>query len=63
MYLGLLIGLLGWGVFLANALSVLLLPGFVLYLNRFQIVPEERALAARFGAAFADYQGRVRRWL
>jgi protein-S-isoprenylcysteine O-methyltransferase Ste14 len=63
MYLGFLIALLGWAFFLANALAVLLLPGFVLYMNRFQIAPEEKALSARFGAAFAAYKGRVRRWL
>jgi protein-S-isoprenylcysteine O-methyltransferase Ste14 len=26
-------------------------------------VPEEHYLAAKFGAAYADYTGRVRRWL
>ena len=36
---------------------------FVAYLNRFQIQPEERALAARFGAEFERYRARVRRWL
>lgn len=63
MYLGFLLALLGWATFLANALAVLLLPGFVLYMNRFQIVPEERALSARFGLAFSAYKAKVRRWL
>ncbi|HEX5952685.1 MAG TPA: isoprenylcysteine carboxylmethyltransferase family protein, partial [Rhodanobacteraceae bacterium] len=36
---------------------------FVLYITRFQIVPEERTLAARFGPAYAAYRQRVRRWL
>jgi protein-S-isoprenylcysteine O-methyltransferase Ste14 len=63
MYLGFLIGLTGWAVSLANALAFLFLPAFVLYLNRFQICPEERALAARFGDEFAAYQAKVRRWL
>jgi len=39
------------------------LPLFVLYINRFQIAPEERALNAHFGAAYADYRRTVRRWL
>lgn len=39
------------------------LGGFVLYMNRFQIGPEEAALHSRFGAEFTDYQSRVRRWL
>jgi protein-S-isoprenylcysteine O-methyltransferase Ste14 len=63
MYLGLLAILLGWAVFLSNAIAFLLLPAFVLYMNRFQIEPEERALAARFGPEAAAYRSRVRRWL
>lgn len=63
MYLGFLLVLAGWAVFLANPLAGLALPCFVLYLNRFQIAPEERALRQRFGEAFGAYQGRVRRWL
>lgn len=63
MYLGLSIVLLGWGVYLANALALLIVPGFVLYITRFQIVPEERVLSALFGAQYQAYQARVRRWL
>ena len=63
MYLGLLLVLLGWAIHLSNALAVLLLPALILYMNRFQIVPEERALATRFGQEFAAYKSRVRRWL
>jgi len=63
MYLGVLFVLLGWACILANALAVLVLPGVVVFLNRFQIEPEERALAARFGREFAAYRTRVRRWL
>ena len=63
MYLGVLFMLLGWACFLTNALAVLVLPGFVVFLNRFQIEPEERALAGRFPQEFAAYRVRVRRWL
>jgi len=63
MYLGALVVLLGWAAFLANALALILAGTFVLYLNRFQIAPEEKALAARFGPAFGDYRATVRRWL
>ena len=63
MYLGFLVVLLGWGVWLANVVAFLLLPAFVFYMNRFQIAPEERALRERFGESFVVYQGRVRRWL
>jgi len=32
-------------------------------MTRFQIVPEERALSGIFGAAYSEYQAKVRRWL
>lgn len=63
MYLGMLFLLLGWGAWLANFASLALAVLFVLYLNRFQIAPEERAMARRFGADYKDYLRQVRRWL
>jgi protein-S-isoprenylcysteine O-methyltransferase Ste14 len=63
MYLGFLLLLLAWGIYLSNALALLLLPVFVAYMNRFQIEPEENALTARFGQEFVTYTTRVRRWL
>ena len=63
MYLGFLIALLGWAAFLSHLLAFVLLPLFVLYMNRFQIEPEERALSAKFGEQFRDYARSVRRWV
>jgi protein-S-isoprenylcysteine O-methyltransferase Ste14 len=63
MYLGLLLALIAWAIFLASALAPVALPGFVLYMNRFQIRPEESALTALFGEQFVAYKSRVRRWL
>jgi protein-S-isoprenylcysteine O-methyltransferase Ste14 len=63
MYLGMLLVLLGWAVYLANTVAFLLVPLFVLYISRFQIIPEERVLADKFGAEFTLYKARVRRWL
>ncbi len=63
MYLGLLLVLLGWGALLANALAFVFTAAFIPVMNRLQILPEERILAARFGTAFADYQSAVRRWI
>jgi protein-S-isoprenylcysteine O-methyltransferase Ste14 len=53
----------GWAIFLSNALAFLFLPVYVLYINRFQIAPEERALTALFGPTYGAYQVRVHRWL
>jgi protein-S-isoprenylcysteine O-methyltransferase Ste14 len=63
MYLGMAMLLVAWAVYLANPISVVLIPVFVVYMNRFQIAPEERALESRFGAQFTEYRDRVRRWL
>lgn len=63
MYLGFAAILLAVALWLSHALALALVPVFVLYLNRFQIVPEERYLASKFGEAFTDYRLKVRRWL
>ena len=63
MYLGFLLVLIGWAIFLSNALAFLFLPAFILYMNRFQIEPEEKALTSLFGPQFVAYTSRVRRWL
>ncbi|MCF4008842.1 methyltransferase family protein [Rheinheimera sp. UJ63] len=63
MYLGFLLLLMAWGCYLQSALALLLLPVFVLYMNRFQIMPEERHLQQKFGADYQAYLTQVRRWL
>ena len=63
MYLGILLALVAWAVYLSNALAALFLPAFVAYMNRFQIEAEERALRAKFGPAFSRYMAAVRRWI
>ena len=63
MYLGFLLFLLAWAVFLSNASAYFFLPAFVFYMNCFQIIPEERALAEKFGEQFKKYRLTVRRWI
>jgi protein-S-isoprenylcysteine O-methyltransferase Ste14 len=63
MYLGFLLVLVGWAVFLSNALAFVFVPAFMFYMNRFQIAPEEKALADKFNEEFVDYRSQVRRWL
>lgn len=62
MYLGLLLALTGWALYLASLPAVLGPILFFLYITRFQIVPEERVLTKMFGSTYADYCNRVRRW-
>lgn len=63
MYVGIVIVLLGCFVAFGGLSAVVGLPVFVLYITRFQIQPEERALQSKFGSAYTEYQARVRRWL
>lgn len=63
MYLGLLIGLIGVFFYFENLFNILFLIGFILYMNRFQIIPEERAMEKKFGEDFTDYKKSVRRWI
>ena len=63
MYVSLVFYLAAWCVYLSNWVAPLLLPVFVLYIDRYQIKPEERALMERYGPEFAAYKARVRRWL
>lgn len=63
MYLGLALLLLAWAAWLGNIVSVVFVPAFIAWMTRFQIRPEERAMLAKFGPAFRDYMGSVRRWM
>ncbi len=63
MYLGLACLLAGWAVWLGDPLNLLVLAAFVALVTALQIVPEERALASKFGQAYAAYRARVRRWI
>lgn len=63
MYLGQATVLAGAMLYLQNLTALLAVPLFVLYITRLQIVPEERALSARFPEAYAGFRQRVRRWL
>lgn len=63
MYVGFALFLTAWACYLASPLSLLGVLGFVLYMNKFQIAAEERALKALFKGDFLAYQAKVRRWL
>lgn len=63
MYLGLALLLTAWAVHLSSLWPFVGPVLLVLYLNRFQIAPEERTLNSLFGEEYATYAARVRRWL
>ena len=63
MYVGMLFLLMAWAIYLDSPWALVGPLVFVLYMNRFQIGPEEKALEALFGDDFSDYKRRVRRWL
>jgi protein-S-isoprenylcysteine O-methyltransferase Ste14 len=63
MYVGMALMLTAWAVHLSALWPFLGPVAFILYMNRFQIAPEERVLRQLFGEAWAAYAARVRRWL
>jgi protein-S-isoprenylcysteine O-methyltransferase Ste14 len=63
MYLGMVFTLVGWSVFLSSPITFFSVPLFVFYINRFQIIPEERVLVLIFGDEYAEYKNKVRRWI
>jgi len=63
MYLGMALALFGVAAWVASLLGVVLVLVFCAYLTRFQIQPEERTLLTIFGAVYAAYLARVRRWI
>ncbi len=63
IYLGLLSFLIGLAVKLSHPLSLAAALGFVIWMNHFQIVPEEQALESKFGDEYIAYKKRVRRWI
>ncbi|MDO9237205.1 MAG: isoprenylcysteine carboxylmethyltransferase family protein [Aquabacterium sp.] len=63
MYVGFAMVLIGWAAYLSSPPALLGPALFVLFITRFQIVPEERVLSVKFGQQFAAYKVQVRRWL
>ena len=63
MYIGFLLFLFAWALFLGSLFALLFLPIFVLVINVVQIVPEEKVLEEKFGDEYRKYISRVRRWV
>ncbi|CAA6812458.1 MAG: Isoprenylcysteine carboxyl methyltransferase [uncultured Thiotrichaceae bacterium] len=63
MYLGMVIILTGWGVYLGSVTPFVLIPPFVWIITVMQIIPEEDILEEKFGQEYLDYKVRVKRWI
>jgi protein-S-isoprenylcysteine O-methyltransferase Ste14 len=63
MYFGLVVLLLGTAVLIGGTTPFLAVIIFAIITDRWYIAYEERAMARRFGADYATYTGRTRRWL
>lgn len=63
MYVGLTLLLAAWAAFLGPLGGFAGVIGFALWIDRLQIRAEERLLTTKFGADYAAYRSRVRRWL
>tara|TARA_B100000282_G_C31569873_1_gene416130 strand:- start:187 stop:642 length:456 start_codon:yes stop_codon:yes gene_type:complete len=63
MYLGLLLVLIGVSTILNPVGGLFFILFFILYLNYFQIIPEENAMIQLFKGEFLKYKSNVRRWI
>ena len=63
MYFGLLLILFSIGLYLQNLASMFVLPIYIWFISKYQIIPEEEALHKLFGQDYINYQDRVRRWI
>ncbi len=63
MYLALVLVLISVAVYRQNVINFSVIPLFILYITKYQILPEERALTSLFGEEFKAYCLKVNRWL
>jgi protein-S-isoprenylcysteine O-methyltransferase Ste14 len=63
LYVGLLVLSAGIALLAGSLWALVALPLEWALLRWGAVLPEERYLAAKFGDTYADYRGRVRRWL
>ena len=63
IYAGFVMYLFAWAAYLNSIWSLWLIALFMIYLHRFQILPEEKALESIFGQEFINYRSQARTWL
>ena len=63
MYLGMLLIIISFALYNASIISIILIPLFIFYINKFQIEPEEFEMRKKFGKEYEDYCKKVDRWI
>ena len=63
MYLGLLFVLFSFGLYLKTLECFFILPFFIIFITKYQIIPEEEELTNILGDRFINYKTKVRRWI
>lgn len=63
IYVGFAVTYVGFALAMDSPVALALLVPCLIVVDRFVIAREERYLAAKFGAEYQAYQGKVRRWL
>ena len=63
IYLGFLLSLVGFSLYLETWWGVILAPLFVYLMNKYVIEHEEAYLESKFQDSYTGYKSRVRRWL
>jgi protein-S-isoprenylcysteine O-methyltransferase Ste14 len=63
MYVGFVAFLLAWASFIGTVWGIGFIAGYIAFIQRFQVMPEERALTKIFKDEFIEYKTKVRPWL
>ena len=63
MYLGMLLIIISFAFYKTSIISLILIPFFIFYINKFQIEPEEFEMRKKFGKEYEDYCKKVDRWI
>ncbi len=63
MYVGLLLMLTAFSVYFGSLIAHAIVVGFFFYITKYQIIPEEKILAEKFGDDFEQYKNKTHRWL
>ena len=63
MYLGMLLIIISYAFYKTSIISLILIPFFIFYINKFQIEPEEFEMRKKFGKEYEDHCKKVDRWI